>query len=966
MKKLLMMVTLLVMVFTTACDKYKYDSYPNDPLNTRIYTLDNGLKVYMSVMKEQPRIQAFVAVKVGGKNDPAETTGLAHYFEHLMFKGTPSFGTSNYEAEKPLLDEIERLFEVYRKTTDEKEREQIYHQIDSVSYEASKFAIPNEYDKLMALIGATESNAYTTQDETVYREDIPSNQIENWVKIQADRFKHPVIRGFHTELETIYEEKNMSLTKDNRKLIAAMDEALFPHHPYGTQTVLGTQEHLKNPSITNVKAYHKQYYVPNNMAICVSGDFDPEVMIATIDKYFGDMKPNDNLPELNFQKEEPITTPIVKDIYGPEAANVVIAWRLPESKDRSNDVAEIASSILNNGQAGLMDLNINQQQKALYTYATTFNQPDYGRFLLGGAPMEGQSLDEVRDLMLAEVEKLRNGDFDDSLIAATVNQYKLSRMRLLEDYVNRAEFYVNTFISGAEITDDINQIERMSTITKQDVVAWAKKYLGPQNFAVINKHVGVDPNEQKIAAPKITPIVMNRDMESAFLTEMKNTPVKPIEPVFVDFKSDMEQFTLREGINVLYKQNTTNDIFSIDFMFDRGLADSPELDLAAAYLDYLNTPTMSAEDRARKMYALACSQTTTADTYSSYITMSGLSENMAETLDVYVDLRDNAQADEEVLAGVKAMTMKARQDAKLNQGANFSALRLYMNYGADFIKRQTLTNEQLMNLTSEQLLAANRMLKNYQHEIVYYGPMSKEELTKTLLEHYVVSDELQPTEERVPVMLPTDKSRVYMAQYTSKQLQFYQSSNYQIPFAVENDPYIMLYNQYFGGGMNSIVFQEMRESRGLAYTAQAFLSMPRSTKTNYGYGAYIATQNDKMKTAIVEFDKIINQMPESEAAFQIAKEALVTQLRTSRTVNEAVLWSYRSHRRLGLDADRDQAVFDKVQSLTLDDVKATQEKWVKNRHYVYAILGDINDLDLNYLKTLGDIRTLSQEEIFGY
>ena len=232
---------------------YRYETVPNDPLKARIYTLDDGLKVYLTVNKETPRIQTYIAVRVGGKNDPAETTGLAHYFEHLMFKGTKQFGTQNYEAEKPLLDQIEQQFEIYRKTTDEGERKAIYHRIDSLSYEASKLAIPNEYDKLMAAIGADGTNAYTSFDQTVYEDNIPSNQIENWAKIQADRFENCVIRGFHTELETVYEEKNMSLTKDPRKVYEAVLSSLFPHHPYGTQTVLGTQENLKNPSITNIK-----------------------------------------------------------------------------------------------------------------------------------------------------------------------------------------------------------------------------------------------------------------------------------------------------------------------------------------------------------------------------------------------------------------------------------------------------------------------------------------------------------------------------------------------------------------------------------------------------------------------------------------------------------------------------------------------------------------------------------------
>ncbi len=965
MKKLFLFVALIIALAGASCDEYVYETFPNDPLHTRLYTLDNGLKVYMSVMKEQPRIQTYVAVRVGGKNDPAETTGLAHYFEHLMFKGTPSYGTVDYEAEKPLLDEIERLFEVYRKTTDEGERAEIYHRIDSVSYEASKYAVPNEYDKLMAMIGASGSNAYTSQDETVYCEDIPSNQIENWAKIQSDRFKHPVIRGFHTELETIYEEKNMSLTQDVRKLFAAMDEALFPHHPYGMQTVLGTQEHLKNPSITNVKKYHETYYVPNNMAICLAGDFDPAEMIRVIDRYFGDMEPKD-LPELHLQRENPILKPVEREVFGPESEMCMMAWRLPKYTDRSNDVARIAAALLYNGQAGLVDLDLNQQQKVLFSYAETDMQTDYSRFLMGGAPVEGQSLEEVRDLLLGEVEKLRRGDFDEELIKATVNQLKLERMMMLDSYTDRAEFYVNMFVRGAEPSDDINQIERMTTLTKQDVVAWAKKYLAPESYAVVYKRCGVDRNEQKIAAPKITPIVMNRDRESEFLKEIRATPVRPIDPVFVDFGQDMKQFALRDGINVLYKQNKTNDLFSLTMVFNTGLMDRPEYGLAFDYLDYLDTETLSAEERAAKMYGLACNFSLSAGDYTTRIALSGLSENMAETLDVFEDLRQHAVGSEEVSEGVKALKIKSREDLKSQQEAKFAALRNYMAFGGEYIHRQTLSDEQILALTSEQMLDAVRSLGGYQHEIVYYGPMTEEELKAALNEHYKTEAELRPLEERHAEQQPTDKSTVYLAQYEAKQLQMMQWSDYRTPFSVENDPSIMLYNQYFGGGMNSIVFQEMRESRGLAYTAVAYLSTPESKADSYGYGAYIATQNDKMKTAITEFDKIINQMPESEAAFRVAKESLLTQLCTQRTVKEDVLWTYRAHRRLGLAEDRNKAVFEKVGGMTLDDVKRTQQKWVKNRNYVYCILGDIRDLDLNYLKTLGDIRTLDDQEIFGF
>ena len=281
------MLAALTLVAVNAQKKYAYESVEGDPMQARIYTLDNGLRVYLSVNKNQPRIQTYIAVRTGSKNDPAETTGLAHYLEHLMFKGTNHFGTLDYEKEKPLLDEIRDLYEVYRTKTDPAERAAIYHRIDSISGVASTYAIANEYDKLMAAIGANGTNAHTSEDETVYQEDIPANELENWAIVQSERFQNMVIRGFHTELEAVYEEYNRGLTNDFWKVFENVNKLLFPHHPYGTQTTIGTQEHLKNPSIVNIENYFRKYYVPNNIAITMSGDLDMDQTIALIDKYFG-------------------------------------------------------------------------------------------------------------------------------------------------------------------------------------------------------------------------------------------------------------------------------------------------------------------------------------------------------------------------------------------------------------------------------------------------------------------------------------------------------------------------------------------------------------------------------------------------------------------------------------------------------------------------------------------------------
>ncbi|MDR2906483.1 MAG: insulinase family protein, partial [Bacteroidales bacterium] len=459
-------IILLGLILLCSCGKsYKYETVPNDPLNARIYTLDNGLKVYLTVYKDAPRVQTYIPVRVGGKNDPAETTGLAHYFEHLMFKGTKSFGTQNYEAEKSLLDEIERLFETYRNTTDEAERKAIYKVIDSVSQEASKLSIPNEYDKLMAAIGASGTNAWTSQDMTCYTEDIPSNQIENWAKIQSDRFANNVIRGFHTELETVYEEKNMSLTNDTRKVIENLMSTLFPFHPYGTQTVLGTQDHLKNPSITNIKNYYDTYYVANNMAICMSGDFDPDEVIKIIDKYFGQLRTNPDIPAVKTSTETPITEPVKKDVLGNDPESIWLGWRVPGTKEQESELGELMDYILNNGKAGLIDLNITQKQRLLQANSSYYGLVDQSMFVMTARPKQGQTLEQAKEILLEQIELLKKGEFEDWLLEATINNFRLGKIQELENNYSRAYLFVDAFTNEADWKDCVDKLDRMSKIT---------------------------------------------------------------------------------------------------------------------------------------------------------------------------------------------------------------------------------------------------------------------------------------------------------------------------------------------------------------------------------------------------------------------------------------------------------------------------------------------------------------------
>lgn len=970
MKKIIQLIQLsIIIILVSACSKstlFPYETVPNDPLKTRIYTLDNGLKVYMSVNKETPRIQTYIAVRVGGKNDPSSNTGLAHYFEHLMFKGTQKFGTQNYGLEKPMLDEIDSLFEVYRKTTGESERKAIYKQIDSISYEASKLAIPNEYDKLMAAIGANGTNAYTGFDMTVYTEDIPSNQIENWAKIQAERFSNSVIRGFHTELETVYEEKNMSLTRDSRKVYEKLLSSLFPHHPYGTQTVLGTQEHLKNPSIKKIKEYYKTWYVPNNMAICLSGDFDPDQMIAIINTHFGGLQKNDSLPTLNLSKETEIIQPIQAEVLGLEAENLVLGWRFPGVAADSLGMLDLIGQIMSNGQAGLIDLDLIQQQKVLKANAGTYEMADYSSFIMQATPKEGQTLDQTKELLLGEIEKLKTGNFDESLIEASINNLKLYEIYRMESNAGRADWFVNSFINRVDWKSAVSKLDRTGKITKDQLVAYAKKNFG-NNYAVIYKRQGKDPNELKIAKPAITPIVMNRDTSSAFLEEIKASKVTPIEPVFLDFNKDMAQFKVKSDVPVLYKQNVTNDLFYIQYVFEMGNNNDKLLGTAFQYLKYLGTSTMTPKQIQSEFYKLACSFDVFSSNERVYVTLSGLGENMPKALELFEQLLADAQVNKDAYTNLTGDILKSRGDAKLNQGTNFNKLIQYGIWGAKSPEINIPTASELKQLNPDELIKKIHSITSYQHRILYYGPMNQKNLTTEINRLHRVPDTLLPVPEGIEFKQQvTTKPKVLLAKYDAKQIYMSMISNRDEPYDAAINPQLSMYNEYFAGNMNSIVFQEMRESRGLAYSAGAYLITPSKLKYPYIYRTFIATQNDKMDDALKAFNSIINDMPASEKAFNLAKDALITRLRTERIIKSDVLWAYIQATDLGLKTDNRKELFEQAQTMTLADIKAFQEKWIKGRNYIYCILGDEKELDMKKLSTYGPIQRLSQEDIFGY
>jgi predicted Zn-dependent peptidase len=552
---------------TQTSNGYTYKTVSKDPTATRFYKLKNDLTVILSVNKETPRIQTIIATKAGSKTDPATHTGLAHYLEHMLFKGTDKYGSLDWKKEKPLLDQIDALYEQYNSTKDEAKRKVIYHNIDSVSGEAAKFAIANEYDKMMSMLGAQGTNAFTSFEQTAYINDIPTNQIDRWLTIEAERFRNPILRIFHTELEAVYEEKNRSLDSDDDKVFELLFSKLFQRHNYGLQTTIGTIEHLKNPSLNEIRKYFYKNYVPNNMCIVMAGDFNPDDVIVKIDKSFGYMKPKPVEP-YTFVPEDEIKSPIEATVYGPDAEYVDIAFRFPGASSKEATLLNFMSSVLSNGNAGLMDLNLVKKQEVLSASAGAYTLKDYGVLFMEGKAKEGQPLEEVKSKMLSMIDLLKSGSFDDEILTAIINNYKKSLIQQRETNGGRAFGLLESFTSEVDWKQTIDQLDEMSKLTKKDIQDFAKKWLN-QNYVCIYKRIGKDENVLKVEKPEITPVAVNRDAQSDFVKTIAATPVKPIQPVFVNFDKDIEKTTLdtRGNSLMMYSvKNTSNPLFSQYFL----------------------------------------------------------------------------------------------------------------------------------------------------------------------------------------------------------------------------------------------------------------------------------------------------------------------------------------------------------------------------------------------------------------
>ena len=933
----------------------------NDPLDAQIFELDNGLKVYLTENHEEPRFYAEIAVRAGSKHDPADATGLAHYLEHLLFKGNQNLGTLDYAAEKPLLEQIVNLYEQHFNETDDTVRAEIYAEINRAAQEAASFAVPNEIDKLYNAMGGSGLNAHTSNEETVYKVSLPSNRLEQWAEVESDRFVDPVFRIFHTELETVYEEKNRSL--DNRGFIiyTALNEQLFKNHPYGQQPTIGTVDHLKNPSLVYIQNYFDTYYVPNNMAIFISGDINIDETITLIADKFShwEAKP---IPAIGPWEEDPLQGVERQTVQYPGEEQVQLAFRTVPNGNTEKEALILLDMILDNRTAGLINLNLNQQQLVSNAGSSPQFLNDGGFQTLYGVPKQEQTLAEVEQLLLDQLQLIKNGEFEDWIIAAIINDFKKNQKASQEFNTARVSMMRQSFIEGADWADYVGEIERMEQLGKQDVIAVANKYFGDDYVAIyqVNEQHEIPPVEK----PQIDPVNIDPTSQSKFAQNILAMDFDPIEPVFVEADIDYRLIEFVDGVNLYYAPNPLNDLFSFSINVDVGTEENEKLNLAASLMDVAGTQTMSNEELQKEWYRMGSEFRFGAGENSSGFSLSGLDEQFENSLKLMMDLIKSPSTEEQTLEQMKGIMLKSREDQKSSPPAIARALYLYNRYGEESPMLEALTADQIQKTSLDELMTLPADLLGYKHTLSYTGSLQLEDLVGALRRHHALEGELKDTPEfRFRTAREIIGSEVYVVDQQTAQAQV------RIEFAddeyAESDSVMSsIYTNYFGSGMSSVVFQELREARALAYSASArYAQGGRENAENLMLGV-IGTQTDKTVDALNAFIDLIDNMPESNERFDESVNSLLNRYRTSKINCREVIGAVRSWERLGLEGDPRRQRYEQLQTASMGDLLSFQRDHVKERPKLISVVGDLSIIEAEELEQFGTVKEIQVDDLF--
>ncbi|MFH2144036.1 MAG: insulinase family protein [Bacteroidota bacterium] len=927
------------------------------------YKLKNGLTIILHEDHSKPEVFGVVAVRAGGKNDPVDATGMAHYQEHMLFKGTQELGTTDWEKEKPIIEKIFSLYDQLGQTEDPEKRKEIQTQINEESLKASDYAIPNETSNLIKSIGGTNLNAGTGEDMTMYYNAFPPNQIEKWLELYSQRFINPVFRSFQAELEVVYEEKNLYNDMFIFPILEEFNKNFYKKHPYGQQTLIGTIDDLKNPSLTKMFEFYKTYYVANNMSLILVGDFNTDEVKPLIEKKFGIWRRGDIPEAKKYEETEFNGRELIERKMSPIKLGF-LGFRTPANGHDDEVAMEVCNGILSNqNQTGLIDrLSLDNLLMAAQLLPMTYN--DYGCTIVLIVPkILGQKLEDAEKLVLDEIENLKKGNFDDWLIDAIKMELYKNYQLSFESNEYKANILADAFGKNMSMTEVLNYPEKIQKITKEDVIRVANKYYG-QNFLAFYSKMGF-PKKQKIEKPGYEPLLANTNAKSKFTKEFDQ--IKSKDPVrnFIEFDKDIKTKELNKNCSIYIVPNSKNDIFSVTLKYGIGYEKLPLLKYAADIMNYSGTETFEVNDFKKEFSKIGCSYSISSDQSYLEIEIDGPEKNIGKAIELVTELLNKPKLNPEKLDLIVEGEKAGRKMEKSEPDNIADALFDYVRFAdkSDYLDRLTLSEIKKLNtdsLTSTFLKATNYKLEIHAcvKDIDTFYKIIKPNMTFN--KKYETGDSpivYNPEEYKENLIYFVDKPKALQ----SKIFFFMNGTEYSI----KKEPEIDAFNLYFGGGFSGLVLQEIREYRSMAYSAGAYYRTPQIPGKNNSFIGYIGTQADKTNEAIDVFVGLVRKMPEKSERIEMIKPYLVQSALSNRPDMRDLSQTILNWKLKGYAEDPAKYKIKRYEKISFKNITDFYAENIKEKPMVICIVGNKKSIDLKSLGKYGEIIKLKENKLFN-
>lgn len=952
------------MVF--ACCSYQSQAEDLNALKVKEYRLENGLTVWLNEDHSQPKVFGAVVVKAGAKDCP--DTGIAHYFEHMMFKGTDRIGTLDYEAEKVLLDSIAMKYDELAMTEDTAARARLQKEINELSIRSSEYVIPNEFNRLINRFGGSGLNAATSYDATIYFNTFSPQYMVQWAEINSERLINPVFRLFQSELETVYEEKNMYGDFIGGQVMDTLMARYFGPHPYA-YPIIGSTKNLKNPRLTEMHKFFEDYYVASNMALILSGDFDAQQVMPILEKAFSRIRSGNApkqekvmLPPFNGRETMKVKFPI------PFIKAMGLGFRGVSANHEDQVALNIAVNLLNNANGtGYLD-KLMVEHKLMGALAINESMNEAGILAVAIMPkLLIQSYSSAEKMVWDEINRVKNGDFSDEMFNSLKLEQKRQYASSLENIDSRATIMMNLFSQGKSWNDYLNEVARIESITKEDVVRVAQKYFS-NNYLCVTKSTGKYPKDN-LPKPAFSPVVpRNADASSSYAKQLEKIPEQQVAPRIIDFEKDVKTSKLTPLVTLYTTPNPLNDIFTLNISYGIGALEQPELMQLTNYLQLLGTESLSFEQFRSRLQSIGSTLAFDVTPDAFVMKVTGFDNHIDETMKLVGDFIRHAKADDKKLRQI-VDDAKVSEKAFFKSGDNVaSALLEQVKYGDQSRYLRKLSLSQIKKLKGKDMLAIYDKVRSVQCDLHYCGTLPVEKVIGTIRQHLPL--------ERTTVASNSPYYRE-LKQYDRPTVFFIDMPDMAQSIVygyVKGDPVddkasrhaSRLFSVYFGGDMSSLMFQEIREFRSFAYRTSGRYQLPNHAHkgTAGSFTAMLSTQSDKTLDALGVLDSLIREMPLKPERMEAVKQTLVNRINNDyppfRNLSEKVA----SARMEGFDRDPAEEFLRDIATMDMQDISRFYREQISGRPVVYVIAGNRKHIDMKKLAEYGTIIKVKKKDIY--